>query len=108
MIRKYNKGDIVCVWVAQNYIINFPKNPHVLQGFGKVISTDNYWTGKDQGLNYVWIEWIKIHNRKYKQDELDNRAYKFIKERCTLLIKAKDITGTEDWKSLLTLALLKR
>ena len=106
MKYKFKKGDIVCVWMGKIYINSF-KSAAVLQGFGKVISIGKSFKESDDGLNNIKLRWIKIKKKKYRTKEKNKYIYNFIKERCTLLIKAKDTTGQEDWRSLLALAKLK-
>ena len=94
----YNKGDIVAVWIVRIYKGNWPENEHVLQGFGEVYK---------YGMNYVNVKWIKIPHRKYMQREKNKNLYRFIGDRCSLIVKAEDRSGNEDWKSLIALLRLK-
>lgn len=110
---KYQVGDIVFVWInirttELNYG-SFKLEPR-LQGFGKVIfvkkiinTIENY---KYESHN-IKLRWIKIKKKEYNFKEKDKGIYNFLSEQCTLLIKAKDTTGKEDWKSLLALVQIK-
>lgn len=95
---KYKPGDIICIW-KENYT---RLNGIDIQSFGKVISE-----GKAFNQKYSDSDIFNDIIFRYIDDNKDKQRYHIIKHRCTLLIKAKDTTGHEDWKSLMALAKLK-
>lgn len=97
----FNKGDIVCVWMKYIAdILEFPNNPRVLMGFGKIeVLGIDFITVKFVGFPYKWLH-------KKDKDRIPKKIVtSFLRERCSLLMKAKCYSG-QDGDTLFTLTKL--
>lgn len=98
---KYNKKDIVCIWKLEPNLLD-QETKNVIQGFGEVVKYNQA---------YIKMKWIKIPHRGFAQGFFNDKKmyvdYSYYESRYTLLIKAQDRSGNEDWKSLMVLAKLK-